>query len=163
MGNPHPHPSPSLPGHLLAGEEVLLLLHPSRWGYAWHFLLGVLLLAAGAFIPLVEGRIIAVLAGVFYAGYTEMRRRRTTYFVTTRRVIGERRVISRRISTVAYSHITDLHLAQSFRGRLTGTGTISINTAGKDGFEMVMEHIPRAEQVRSTIDSRMIEHQSGRD
>lgn len=161
MGNTHP--SPSIPGQFLPGEEVLLVLHPSRWGYAWHFLLGVLLVGGGVFIPLVEGRIIAILAGVFYAGYTEMRRRRTTYSLTSRRLIRERRLLSRRSSTVLYSQITDLHLAQSFLGRLTRTGTISINTAGKDGFEMVMEDIPHAEQVKSTIESRMIEHETGRD
>ncbi|HQK55083.1 MAG TPA: PH domain-containing protein [Methanolinea sp.] len=71
--------------------------------------------------------------------------------------------MSRRCSTVLYTHITDLHLAQSFLGRLTRIGTISINTAGKDGFEMVMENIPHAEMVRSIIESRMIDQQGGRE
>ncbi len=124
------------------------MLHPSRWGYAWHFLLGVLLVGGGVFIPLVEGRIIAILAGVFYAGYTEMRRRRTTYSLTSRRLIRERRLLSRRSSTVLYSQITDLHLAQSFLGRLTRTGTISINTAGKDGFEMVIADIRKVDEYK---------------
>ncbi|HOT02807.1 MAG TPA: hypothetical protein PK069_01335 [Methanolinea sp.] len=73
-----------IPGQLLPGEETLLVLHPSRWGYTWHFLLGVLLVGGGAFILLVEGRIITIPAGLFYTGYPEMRRQRTTYYLTSR-------------------------------------------------------------------------------
>lgn len=158
MGNAEPRPSRLPGGHLSTGEEIILTFHPSMWGYAWHYLLGILLIAVGAFIPVPEGRIAVVLAGAFYLGYTETRRRRTTYSITNRRIVKERRIISRKSSTVLYPHITDLHLEQSFIGRLTNTGTLSINTAGKEGFELVMEKIPRPGMVKSEIESRMMEY-----
>ncbi|MCU0631404.1 MAG: PH domain-containing protein [Methanolinea sp.] len=157
MNNANTDVPRSLRETLNPGEGVILILHPSAWGYAWHFLLGFLLLAAGVFIPITEGRIIAILAGAFYLGYTEIRRRRTTYYLTDLRIVRERRVISRTSSTVPYHQITDLHLEQSLFGRLVNTGTLSINTAGKDGFEMVMEKISRPYKVKNLIESRMME------
>jgi len=148
--------SRSLGDQLNKDEKMLLVIHPSLWGYAWHYLLGLLILGASLYIPIFEGKIIAVIAGLFYIGYTEIRRRRTTYYLTDLRIIRERKVFSRTSSTVPYTRITDLHLEQSFVGRLLNTGTLSLNTAGAEGFEMVMEKIPRPAKVKNLIESRMV-------
>jgi len=153
--------SPTVPRnirkHLAPGEGVVLVLHPSAWRYILHYLLGLILLGFSIVLPVFEAKAVAAISGILYIAYTELRRRRIAYVVTTHRIMKEARLFSRRSSTLPMNRITDVHLDQSFFGRLFNFGDLFINTAGEGGFELVMEKIPGPGDVKATIESQLLE------
>jgi uncharacterized membrane protein YdbT with pleckstrin-like domain len=102
-------------------------------------------------------RVVAAISGILYVAYTELRRRRIAYVVTSHRIMKEARLFSRRSSTLPMNRITDIHPDHSFFGRLLNFGDLFIYTAGEGGFELVMEKIPGPGDVEATIESRLLE------
>ncbi len=122
---------------LVDNESVLEKLHPSRWGFFWNYFFGVLTL------PIIVGLILIIFA--------EIKIRCTSYYVTNLRVIYEYKFISRNISSTSYNKIQDIHFSQNILQRLTGIGTLEINTAGSEEREIVFYSIRNPLDIQSKI------------
>jgi uncharacterized membrane protein YdbT with pleckstrin-like domain len=120
-----------------AGVVALLLIPASVGGLA----LGGLKLA-----------IVAALIGValLWCGVHYLRWRLTTFLLTDRRIIAEGGVLSRYAESITLDRIQNTVLRRPLGDRLIGAGDIEIESAGRDGVE-VMHRIPRASQFYARL------------
>ncbi len=72
--------------------------------------------------------------------------------ITTKRTVQSRGLFSRSTSEVLHDDIRNIQVTQTFFNRLLGVGRIGISSAGQEGVEIVMDHVPRPHHVRRTID-----------
>lgn len=86
---------------------------------------------------------------------------RTTHFVfTTHRVLIRRGVLRRTGHDIALSRISDVSFSQSLWDRLVRAGTLTIESAGEQGQE-VMKNLPRSDDMQQVL-NRLIEEDSDR-
>ncbi|MBI2056995.1 PH domain-containing protein [Candidatus Pacearchaeota archaeon] len=117
---------------LQTGEKIELQVHPSPWSYFWKYILGWFLFVVGLFI-------------------FEWSRRSTNYSVTNKRIIYEYTFMSRKMTSINYSNIRDIHLRQSFTQRIFNIGDIYIDTSGSSGTEMVIKGIKNPREFKRKI------------
>lgn len=123
-------------------ESLLKTLKPSWKHYIWYFILGAFL------IPIYGLGFLLIL-------YAVLLRKATTYYITTKRLIYEYKLWMRRISSVTYDKIQDLHLSQSWIQMTLGIGTIHVNTAGTILVELTFEGIPNPISIMKLIEERI--------
>lgn len=76
------------------------------------------------------------------------------YAFTNRRVLIHRGWLSTSSMSIDYDKITDIRVEQSFVDKLISkTGTLSINTAGSIGVEVVLKNITDPYEVKKRLDS----------
>jgi uncharacterized membrane protein YdbT with pleckstrin-like domain len=86
---------------------------------------------------------------------------RTTHYVfTSHRVLIRRGVLKRTGRDISLQRISDVSFSQSLWDRLVRAGTVTIESAGEQGQE-VLTNIPRSDDVQQMI-NRLIEEDSGR-
>ena len=83
-----------------------------------------------------------------------------TYLLTTRRIIVEGGVISRYEESIALDRIQNTVLRRPLTDRLIGAGEIEIESAGRNGVE-VMHRIPRAADFYAALMQAMQELRMG--
>jgi uncharacterized membrane protein YdbT with pleckstrin-like domain len=153
---------------LAADEKVVAHLHP-HWitlvpATCWFL---VLCAAAGfgiGYAP--EGRpwhlvvvvvvVVAAVVLVIWRSLVPWLRRRTTHYVfTTHRVLIRRGVLRRTGRDISLQRISDVAFSQSLWDRVVRAGTVTIESAGEQGQE-VLTDVPRSEQRQQTL-NRLIE------
>jgi uncharacterized membrane protein YdbT with pleckstrin-like domain len=86
---------------------------------------------------------------------------RTTHYVfTSHRVLIRRGVLKRTGRDISLQRISDVSFSQSLWDRMVHAGTVTIESAGEQGQE-VLTNIPRSDDVQQMI-NRLIEEDSGR-
>ena len=86
---------------------------------------------------------------------------RTTHYVfTSRRVLIRRGVLKRTGRDISLQRISDVSFSQSLWDRMVRAGTVTIESAGEQGQE-VLTNVPRSDDVQQMI-NRLIEEDSGR-
>jgi uncharacterized membrane protein YdbT with pleckstrin-like domain len=86
---------------------------------------------------------------------------RTTHYVfTSHRVLIRRGVLHRTGRDISYQRISDVAFSQSLWDRMVRAGTVTIESAGEQGQE-VLTNIPRSDDVQQMI-NRLIEEDSAR-
>jgi len=115
---------------LRPGERVLISERQSLRSRIGRFiLLGVLMFISLLLIPVFIGLILLPI--VTLALIREIIALRSNmYWVTTLRVIREKRLFGRKIEETTLDHITDIVFSQGFLGRILDYGDIHIHTAG---------------------------------
>lgn len=73
------------------------------------------------------------------------------FVFTDKRIIVKKGWIETRVKTIYYDRITDISVSQSFLDRIIKTGTLSISTAGSDGYEAVINHIRKPYEVKNIL------------
>ena len=73
------------------------------------------------------------------------------FVFTDKRIIVKRGWIETKVKTIYYDRITDISVNQSFLDRIIKTGTLSISTAGSDGYEAIISHIRKPYEVKSVL------------
>ncbi len=73
------------------------------------------------------------------------------FVFTDKRIIVKRGWIETKVKTIYYDRITDISVGQSFLDRIIKTGTLSISTAGSDGYEAVISHIRKPYEVKNVL------------
>jgi membrane protein YdbS with pleckstrin-like domain len=63
------------------------------------------------------------------------------FVFTTDRILIKKGWIGTKTISAKFSRITDINVSQSLIERILKTGTISINTAGSEGYEVVLKHV----------------------
>jgi hypothetical protein len=89
-----------------------------------------------------------------------LRWRSTHYVVTTHRLLFREGVLSHRGRDVGLSRITDVSYEQSLWGRLVGSGTVTIESAGEGG-TTVLRRIPDSDGVQQVV-NQLVEEDADR-
>ena len=102
--------------------------------------------------------VIGLVIGLFVVGaflLRYLRWRYTTYALTDKRILLSRGILSRYTESITLDRIQDTAISQSLIGRMFKAGTVEIESAGRDGTEM-LHRVPRAEafynQLMAAID-----------
>jgi len=98
------------------------------------------------------GLIIFVL-GIILLIAAILKRFGSEYAITNKRVYCRYGLISRRTSEAVFDKITDSSLSQGVLGRLLNYGTLRINTAGANKFEIIFKGIVDPKYIQSKIRS----------
>jgi uncharacterized membrane protein YdbT with pleckstrin-like domain len=144
---------------LLPGERMLVsssrhwvvLLRP----IATTILAAIVVLVVLALLPLAgELRLFlmlgAVLAGILIINLYYWGWRAHEYVLTDQRVIINEGIVSKFSRSIAIDRIQDLTTFQGLWGRTWGFGDIELESAGREGAEM-LSTVPRPQQLRNAI------------
>jgi len=157
---------------LTSGERVELTMRPHWREVFASVLIGLLLLAVliyvtwltpddttGNWIQWISVGL-GVLIAVFLVIMPILRWLTTRYVVTTHRVLVRRGVVTKTGKDITLSKITDVSFERTLLDRLTGSGTLRIESAG-DSPDETFRSIPRSDQVQQLI-NRLIDEDANR-
>ena len=88
--------------------------------------------------------LVIIVGAAGWAGLWVLRWRFATYHLTDRRIIMEGGILSRTAETIPLDRIQNTVIHRPFGDRLIGAGDIEIESAGRDGRE-ILHRIPKAE------------------
>jgi uncharacterized membrane protein YdbT with pleckstrin-like domain len=156
------------------GEQVLFHGHPS-WrsmlrfhlsGLLWAILAGVVagLVSSAAWghvsTAWVAAAVLAVLGPGIVGGV--IRRRRTTYTVTDRRLTIAIGLLAREVHETRLEQIQNVRSSQPALDRLLGVGTVTFDTAGGAAFDFAFRGVARPREIARTVDQVLHERAIGR-
>ena len=72
--------------------------------------------------------------------------------ITNKRALERRGLFSRSVNEVLHDHIRNVQVHQSFYARLVNVGKIGIASAGAEGIEIEVRHLPDPHEIRKVID-----------
>lgn len=142
---------------LQPGEEILYLARVTRWTEAPWIAATALSLGAAAWAwfgfdnaPLALTAL--ALAAVFgaFLGWHEFVRRSHEYVLTSRRVIQQMGILSRRSVDSWLDKINNIEHRQSLSGRILGFGDVEIETASEQGI-IRFAHVSRPLELKNAI------------
>ena len=84
-----------------------------------------------------------------------MQRRHFTYYITNKRLIHQFKFLIKRVSTTTYNKIQDLNLTQGIIGRIFSVGSIHINTAGSERYEVNFLGVKNPDSVKKVIEEQL--------
>jgi uncharacterized membrane protein YdbT with pleckstrin-like domain len=117
------------------------------------------LASAAASRAVQAGWVIAAVLVVFVAvfGAGALRRARTTYTITSRRLTVEIGVMARDVHETRLEHIQNVNCHQTPLERLLDVGTVSFDTAGGAGFDFSFIGIDEPHRIVRAIDHALHE------
>jgi membrane protein YdbS with pleckstrin-like domain len=114
----------------------------------WHLVVIVLVL------------VVAIVLVIWRSLVPLLERQTTHYVFTTHRVLIRRGVLRRTGRDIALQRISDVGFEQSLWDRIVKAGTVTIESAGEQGQERLV-NVPRSEQQQQQL-NRLIEQDSAR-
>jgi len=149
----------TLDKHLDSNERMVEFFRPSRYAYLFQYIFFGALLIISIFFSLfnVSGSayfifwnvinlisIIVLIYSIIMLLRIEYRIWSRRYALTDERVLYSRRIFSENFKSATYNRITDIGFYQTFWDKIMNTGTIVVNTAGTDNYEIRYRkiHIP---------------------
>jgi uncharacterized membrane protein YdbT with pleckstrin-like domain len=94
--------------------------------------------------------LVLVIGALLWAGLRILRWRFATYHLTDRRIVMEGGILSRTAETIPLDRIQNTVIHRPLGDRLIGAGDIEIESAGRDGVE-VLHRIPKAESFYNEL------------
>jgi uncharacterized membrane protein YdbT with pleckstrin-like domain len=94
--------------------------------------------------------LVLVIGSLLWAGLRILRWRFATYHLTDRRIVMEGGILSRTAETIPLDRIQNTVIHRPLGDRLIGAGDIEIESAGRDGVE-VLHRIPKAESFYNEL------------
>jgi membrane protein YdbS with pleckstrin-like domain len=73
------------------------------------------------------------------------------FVLTNKRILIKTGWINTKVKSIHYAKITDISVKQSLLDKIIKTGILSINTAGTQGYEAILRHIPRPYQIKDLL------------
>jgi uncharacterized membrane protein YdbT with pleckstrin-like domain len=149
------------------GEQVIFHGHPS-----WRSMLGfhvrgfLLSVAAGVLAGVLSaavtghtgaGWVVAAVVLVFGAVITAglLRRRRTTYTITSQRLTIEVGLLGREVHQTRLEQIQNVGASQSLLERALDVGSVSFDTAGGAAFDFAFRGVAHPRRIVSTVDEAL--------
>src|SRR5579864_7589132 len=148
-----------MPTQLMPGERSIALVR-QHWSVVAGHVLGAIVviivaIVLNAVLPAKVGSVsintvkmivalVLIVGAVLWAGLRLLRWRFATYHLTDRRIVMEGGILSRTAETIPLDRIQNTVIHRPLGDRLVGAGDIEIESAGRDGVE-VLHRIPRAE------------------
>ncbi len=158
-----------MPTQLMPGERSIALVR-QHWSVLAGHILGAIVVIVVAIVldvklPTKVGStsistvknviaLVLIVASVLWAGLRILRWRFATYHLTDRRIIMEGGILSRTAETIPLDRIQNTVIHRPFGDRLIGAGDIEIESAGRDGVE-VLHRIPKAEAFYNELLTEM--------
>src|SRR6202049_347666 len=158
-----------MPTQLMPGERSIALVR-QHWSVVAGHVLGavvvvVVVLVLNAWLPGKVGSpslttvktvivLVLVIASVLWAGVRLLQWRFATYHLTDKRVVMEGGILSRTAESIPLDRIQNTVIHRPLGDRLIGAGDIEIESAGRDGVE-VLHRIPKAEAFYNELLSTM--------
>lgn len=124
-----------------SAEQTLWKGHPSGLYYIMYWIFGILLIFPLVTIPF---SIIMIL-------YAVLDQRTKVFTLTTRKVMMQSGIISRKTSEVGMRDIRSINMSQGILERLCGLGTVQIGSAGTGGIEVEFMGIKDPAKVRDQV------------
>ena len=93
---------------------------------------------------------LVVLVVVVYAGLHYLRWRFTTYVLTNHRIILSKGVLSKVSESIGLDRVQNMTIRQGVFIRMIGCGDVEIESAGRDGVE-VLRRIPDPQRFENTL------------
>ncbi|HEY6468511.1 MAG TPA: PH domain-containing protein [Candidatus Dormibacteraeota bacterium] len=154
-----------MPTPLMPGERSIALVR-QHWSVVAGHVLGaivviVVVIVLNAVLPSHIGSlsittvktviaVILIVTSVLWAGLRLLRWRFATYHLTDKRIVMEGGILSRTAETIPLDRIQNTVIHRPIGDRLIGAGDIEIESAGRDGVE-VLHRIPKAEQFYNEL------------
>ena len=148
-----------MPTQLMPGERSIALVR-QHWSVLAGHVLGAIVVIVVAVVldaklPVKIGSLsittvktivmlVLIVGAVLWAGMRILRWRFATYHLTDRRIVMEGGILSRTAETIPLDRIQNTVIHRPLGDRLIGAGDIEIESAGRDGVE-VLHRIPKAE------------------
>ena len=149
-----------MPTQLMPGERSIALVR-QHWSVLAGHVLGAIVVIVVAIVLNAKlpatGRLavdhhrqersscsVLIIGAVLWAGLRILRWRFATYHLTDRRIVMEGGILSRTAETIPLDRIQNTVIHRPLGDRLIGAGDIEIESAGRDGVE-VLHRIPKAE------------------
>ena len=85
----------------------------------------------------------------------ESKRKAHKYMITPVDVRDECNLLSKKVSSIRYEKIQDIHSTANLRERLLGVGTVHINSAGSSSIEIVFKGVHNPDGIREEIENRL--------
>jgi uncharacterized membrane protein YdbT with pleckstrin-like domain len=164
-----------MPTQLMPGERSIALVR-QHWSVLAGHVLGAIVVIVVAIVldaklPVKIGSasittvktiilLVLVIGSVLWAGLRILRWRFATYHLTDRRIIMEGGILSRTAETIPLDRIQNTVIHRPFGDRLIGAGDIEIESAGRDGVE-VLHRIPKAQAFYNELLTSMNAPASG--
>ena len=158
-----------MPTQLMPGERSIALVR-QHWSVLAGHVLGAIVVIVVAIVldvklPTKVGStsistvknivaLVLIVAAVLWAGLRILRWRFATYHLTDRRIIMEGGILSRTAETIPLDRIQNTVIHRPLGDRLIGAGDIEIESAGRDGVE-VLHRIPKAEAFYNELLTEM--------
>lgn len=138
---------------LTPNERIVWSGRPSLRSAVWSLAGGLISIGVGlgGFVvfssegasPLLMGlSLIPLVVGLLHIGLLLLHRRSVHYILTTDAVYKRTGLLTRTVSNLRRDRIQHTSYTQTLRERLLTYGTIRIDTAGSDGSEITLVHIP---------------------
>lgn len=159
---------------LLAGERAIITTR-QHWSIIAPAVLAAAVLAIAALIVLgilpssVAGKSIAdlkhagmavvAIAGVGVIGVRLLQWRAARYVLTDRRIMVARGVLSRYSESISLDRVQNTVVHQSIGARMIGCGDVEIESAGRDGTE-VLHRIPHAPEFENALLQAIEQHRA---
>ncbi|HYL70897.1 MAG TPA: PH domain-containing protein [Candidatus Dormibacteraeota bacterium] len=102
---------------------------------------------------LIAGVVLGVVV-LMWTGYHYLRWLLLTYLLTDRRIVVESGVLSRTTESIALDRIQNTVIKRPLGDRMIGAGDIEIESAGRDGVE-VLHRIPHAQAFYTSLQEAM--------
>lgn len=107
--------------------------------------------------------LLAVLAVfVFVIARGALRRRRTTYTITSRRLTIEHGLLGREVHETRIEQIQNINASQSILERALGVGDVSFDTAGGAAFDFSFRGVAHPRRIVRLVDEALRQRQPSR-
>lgn len=158
-----------LPARLLdEGEQVVLDVRPHPWSLAGPLVVAVAAVAlagagAAVAVPTAASWLLVALVALALVRLLSRwaRWRSTSLVVTTERIVRRSGILVRRGTEIPLGQLADLSYRQGLVGRLVGAGDLVIESAGRDGREIVPD-VPHPRAVQEEISAVIASREGGR-
>lgn len=141
-------------------EEVLWAGHPSVVPYLGAFVLGAVLIVAGAVGMALLGEyaivgVAGIAAGIAVAGLAYYRRISTGYVITTAEVYHKEGLIARDVTQIRYERVQNTSFSQSILERALSYGDVIITSAGTGEVEIVLRNVPDPAELKRLLSEQL--------
>ncbi len=73
------------------------------------------------------------------------------YIFTNQRILIKKGWIANKVTTIHYGRITDASVNQSILDRILGIGSLSVSTAGSDGYKIILNHLENPHALKKAL------------
>jgi uncharacterized membrane protein YdbT with pleckstrin-like domain len=108
----------------------------------------------------VVAAVLVVLGAALMTGL--VRRRRTTYTITTRRLTIQVGLLGRQVRETRLEQIQNVNSSQSLLQRAVGVGDVFFNTAGGAAFDFAFRGVAAPRRIARSVDQALNERAIGR-
>jgi len=162
----------NLDKHLDSNEKLLLFFRPSRKAYLFQYIVIGLIFASGIFFLLMQAQttlgvlkvlnktlaLIAFALVIIMLVRLEYRIWSRRYGITNERVMYSKGIFYEKFHSAKYGFITDIGLTQSFWDKIMNTGTLNLNTAGTDFYEIRYRKVSDPYKIKKMINDQVPSH-----